>query len=81
MAGVIATLLAAPKTINVSADAKGPSRHVYNELLELQAQGDPTLASPYLKADAVETVAANGGTSGNLTITINFPVQDRKSVV
>jgi len=72
MAGTIATLLTSPKTIN-SAATKGPNRHIYNELTDLQATHDPTLATPYLAADSVETIAANGGTSGNLTITITIP--------
>jgi len=72
MAKVIATLLTSPKTINV-AQTKGPNRHIYNELQALQAQGDPPLASPYLVDDCVETVAANGGSTGNLTLTITIP--------
>lgn len=75
MANVIATLLTAPKTINVSADAKGPPRHSYNELLDLQAVGDPALASPYLLASGVESIAAAAASSGNFTITVAFPVQ------
>lgn len=74
MAGMIATLLAAPKTINiVDEDNRGPQRHVYEELLQLQAINDAALASPYLEADAAVSIAANGGTTGNLTITLNFP--------
>ena len=72
MANIIATLLTSPKTINV-VSTKGPNRHIYNELQALQATNDPTLATPYLAADAVSTVAANGGTSGNLTLTITIP--------
>jgi hypothetical protein len=72
MATVIATLLTAPKTINV-ADTKGSQRHIYNELLALQATHDPTLAPPYVAGDAQSTVAANGGSTGNFTITMNFP--------
>jgi len=72
MANVIATLLTSPKTINV-APTKGPNRHSYNELQALQATNDPTLAAPYLAADAVETVAANGGSSGNFTLTFTLP--------
>ena len=72
MADVIATLLTSPKTINV-VSTKGPNRHIYNELTDLQATHDPTLATPYLAADAVETVAANAGSSGNLTLTITIP--------
>jgi hypothetical protein len=74
MAGTIATLLTAPKTINiVDENNKGPQRHVYEELVALQSRHDPTLASPYVAADAVSTIGANGGSSGNLTITIAFP--------
>jgi hypothetical protein len=72
MAAVIATLLTSPKTINV-VSTKGPNRHIYNELTDLQATHDPTLAAPYLAADSVETIAANGGASGNLTLTITIP--------
>ncbi len=72
MAAVIATLLTSPKTINV-VSTKGPNRHIYNELTDLQATHDPTLAAPYLAADSVETVAANSGSSGNLTLTITIP--------
>jgi hypothetical protein len=72
MANVIATLLTSPKTINI-ASKKGPQRHAYKELKDLQAKHDPTLATPYLAADAVSTVAANGGTSGNFTLTFTIP--------
>jgi hypothetical protein len=75
MAGTIATLLSSTKTIATAVGSRGPQRHAYKELKDLQAKGDPTLASPYLAADAVETVAANGGSTGNLTLTVNFPVQ------
>jgi hypothetical protein len=76
MAGTIATLLAAPKTINIVATAaKGQQRHAYKELLALQALSDKTLASPYLKASNVNTIPAHTAdcVSGNFTITINFP--------
>lgn len=74
MAGTIATLLAAPKTINITDESnRGPQRHVYEELVGIQARHDPTLVSPYVEADAVSTIAANGGSSGNMTITIEFP--------
>lgn len=74
MAGTIATLLTAPKTININdEDNKGSQRHVYEELVALQSQHDPTLAAPYVEADAVSTIAANGGSSGNMTLTIAFP--------
>jgi len=76
MAGAIATLItssvAVPKT---ATGLRAQNRHAYAELEQLQAVGDPALASPYLKASAVSTVADNGGGSGNLTITINFPKQ------
>lgn len=72
MANVIATLLTAPKTINITA-TKGPQRHAYKELTALQASHDPTLATPYVAANSAVTVAANGGTTGNYTITMNFP--------
>jgi len=76
MAGTIATLLSTAEAISkVDADNRGPQRHVYDELIQLQGVGDPTLASPYVDASAVSTVAANGGTSGNFTITLNFPAQ------
>jgi hypothetical protein len=67
---MISTAKAFPK---VSTDLRGQNRHVYDELVALQSVNDPTLASPYLKAAAVSTIAANGGTSGNFTVTINFP--------
>lgn len=77
MANVIATLLDSPSTINTDeADQKGPARHIYEELTYLQtAPGDPTLESPYAKADHVTTVPAHTDTisSGNFTITVNFP--------
>jgi hypothetical protein len=78
MAKVIATLLAATKTFNASPDAKGPLRHAYDELIELQAltPGDPTLAPPYVAGDSAVTIAANGGSTGNFTITMNFPRYD-----
>jgi hypothetical protein len=72
MANVIATLLTAPKTINIT-ETKGPQRHAYNELLALQAKHDPALAPPYVAGDSAITIAANGGTTGNFTITMNFP--------
>jgi len=76
MANAIATVLANAKTINSENDAKGPLRHVYEELVALQTvPGDPALASPYLKASHVTTIPAYADTvsSGNFTITINFP--------
>jgi len=78
MADTIATLLVAPKTINVSADAKGPQRHLYDELTDLQSREDPVLASPYLQEDAVATILpmTEDAVSGNFTITISFPKYD-----
>lgn len=79
MAGTIATLLTAPKTINiVDADNKGPQRHVYEELVGLQGTDDPTLAAPYLKASNINTIPANTSASGsgNFTITLNYPKYD-----
>lgn len=75
MANVIATVISDTKNIDKTADARGPSRHAYDELVDLQSSpsGDPELASPYLKASAQSTVAATGGSSGNFTITMNFP--------
>lgn len=77
MANVIATLLDSPSTINTEeGDQKGPARHIYEELTYLQSDpGDPVLESPYLKADHVTTVPAHTDTvtSGNFTITVNFP--------
>jgi hypothetical protein len=76
MAGTIATLLASAKAISkVDADNRAGQRHAYDELIQLQNQGDPELASPYIPASAVSTIGANGGSSGNFTITINFPEQ------
>lgn len=74
MAGIIATLLENSKNIS-STITKGPGRHVYNEIVDLQNISDPDLASPYLKASGVCTIPAREGTctSGNLTITIAFP--------
>jgi hypothetical protein len=74
MAGTIATLLSTAKAISkVDADNRAGQRQAYDELIQLQNQGDPTLASPYVDASAVSTVAANGGTTGNFTLTLNFP--------
>lgn len=76
MANVIATLLASPKTINTNDESnKGPQRHVYEELVRLQADFDPVLASPYLKASNVNTIPfhTEDAVSGNFTITVNYP--------
>lgn len=76
MAGTIATLLASAKAISkVDADNRGQQRHAYDELIQLQGVGDPTLASPYVDASAVATVGANGGSTGNFTITLTFPAE------
>lgn len=80
MAGVIETLLDSPSTINTNSK-KGPQRHIYNELVDLQSDpGDPELESPYLKADHVTTIPDHTDTitSGNFTITLNFPNYDVK---
>jgi hypothetical protein len=74
MAGTIATMISGATVFpKVATDLRGQNRHAYDELVALQSVNDPTLASPYLKASAVSTVADNGGTSGNFTITLNFP--------
>jgi len=73
MAGTIATLLSGAKSI---AHARGPLRHAYDELVDLQTSlKDPDLASPYLQASAVNTIPARASTatSGNFTVTVNFP--------
>jgi hypothetical protein len=72
MAGTIATFLASSVTFS-SADLKGNIRHAYNELVDQQTRDDPDLASPYLKASANSVIAATAGSSGNFTITMNFP--------
>jgi len=72
MAGMIATLLSGAKVLN-SNDNNGPLRHAYNEIVDLQSVNDPELASPYLLATAVSSIAATAGSSGNFTITLNFP--------
>jgi hypothetical protein len=76
MAGTIATLLAAPKTININdEDNKGPQRHVYEELVGIQSANDPLFAAPYAEADNVNTIPAHtaASASGNFTITLNYP--------
>jgi hypothetical protein len=78
MADMIATLLSTAKVIpqtNDERDLKGPLRHIYRELKDLQQEEDPELTTPYLKASAVSTLVANGETEGNFTLTINFPKQ------
>jgi len=74
MAGAIATLITASNVVPRTATGlRAQNRHAFAELEELQAKGDPALASPYLKASGVSTITANGGTSGSFTITMNFP--------
>ena len=74
MAGTIATLLAASQYMT-SGTVKGPIRHAYDELVALQGESDPTLASPYVLATHITTIPAHTDTisSGNFTITMNFP--------
>jgi len=74
MAGVIATLLDNSKNISASIE-KGPGRHVYNEIVDLKNVIDPTLESPYVQASHITTIPAHSDviSSGNFTITINFP--------
>jgi hypothetical protein len=75
MAGAIATLLAGAKTISQDGvGTRGQQRHAYDELVALQAKGDPELASPYLLASANSVISPTvNASSGNLTITVNFP--------
>jgi hypothetical protein len=75
MAGVIATLLAGSKVVPQSGTGlRGQNRHAYDELIDLQAAGDPDLASPYLLASANSVISATtNASSGNITITMNFP--------
>ena len=70
MADIIATVLSATKSISREAN-----HHVYKELTDLQTlTTDPALASPYLLASAVSTVSkTTNATSGNFTLTLNFP--------
>jgi len=70
MSDVIASVLAATKTISREAN-----RHVYKELTDLQElTADPALASPYLLATSVSTVSpTTNASSGNFTLTLNFP--------
>ena len=70
MSDVIASVLAATKTIN-----REVNRHVYKELTDLQTlTTDPALASPYLLASSVSTVSKTvNASSGNFTLTLNFP--------
>lgn len=76
MATVIATLLAGDKVFPSSgSDLRGGLRHAWDELAALNTKA-PTkaLASPYLKASAVSTISATtNASSGNFTITLNFP--------
>jgi hypothetical protein len=70
MADVIATVLTNTKSISREAN-----HHVYKELVDLQTlTTDPALASPYLLASSVSTVSkTTNATSGNFTLTLNFP--------
>jgi len=70
MADVIASVLSATKSISREAN-----HHVYKELTDLQTlTTDPALASPYLLASAVSTVSkTTNASSGNFTLTLNFP--------
>lgn len=75
MAGAIATLLtgatAIPKT---GTGLRGQNRHAYDELIDLQSASDPTLAAPYVAASGNSVVSATtNASSGNFTLTINFP--------
>lgn len=76
MAGAIATVLSNTIHFPSAVGSKGPLRHAYQEIKALQAKGDPDLESPYLKADHVTTIPAHADTisSGNFTITVNFPL-------
>jgi hypothetical protein len=75
MAGTIATLLASSKVIpQTGAGLRGQNRHAYDELIDIQNQHDPDLASPYLLAAAVSRVSETlNATSGNFALTLNFP--------
>lgn len=74
MADVIATLLSSAVAIPKTSIGRGQYRHAYDELAAIQATNDPTLASPYLLASAVSTVSATtNASSGNFTLTMNFP--------
>jgi hypothetical protein len=75
MAGTIATLLSGAVTIpKTGTDLRAQNRHAYDELKAIQAVNDPALASPYLKASAASSIAATGGSTGNFTVTLNFPL-------
>lgn len=74
MANAIAQALS--DSVVLASGQKGPIRHAYDELTYLQSDpGDKALAAPYLAADHVTTIPAHTDTisSGNFTITLNFP--------
>lgn len=76
MTTIIDTLLASDKVFpSAAGTARGGLRHAYNELVDLNTRyPTPALASPYLQAAAVSTVSATTNAStGNFTITLNFP--------
>ena len=75
MAGMIATLLSGSVAVPQSgAGLRGQNRHAYDELAAIQAVNDPTLATPYLLASANSVISATtNASSGNFTITMNFP--------
>lgn len=76
MAGAIATLLTVSKVVpRTRVGLRAQDRQAFDELEDLQAAGDPELAYPYLQTSGQSTIAANGGTTGNFTITVNFPKQ------
>jgi len=70
MTDMIASVLTSKKAISREAN-----QHAYKELLDLQTlTTDPELASPYLLASSVSTVSATtNASSGNFTLTLNFP--------
>lgn len=75
MAGTINTVISNAATFNTDDDARGPDRHIHNELLDLKASSEKDLAAPYLLTSHVSTVPAHTAaiTSGNFTMTLNFP--------
>lgn len=79
MTTVITTLLAGDVVFPSSGeDLRGVYRHAWHELAELNLKA-PTadLASPYLVASAVSTVSkTTNASSGNFTMTLNFPKYD-----
>jgi hypothetical protein len=75
MSAIIATLLASSKVVpQTGVGLRGQNRHAYDELVALQAAGDPTIESPYLLASANSVMSATtNASSGNITVTLNFP--------